>query len=57
LTDLKEFLLHAAISLKKEEIGTNEFITVIEDQAPHNSAGYQARAHHIIRAMKKLEIS
>ena len=33
---------------------TNEFITVIEDQAPNNSAGYKARAHHIIRAMKKL---
>ncbi len=35
---------------------SNEFITVIEDQAPNNSAGYKARAGHIIRAMKKLEI-
>lgn len=33
---------------------THEFITVIEDQAPHNSAGYKARAHHITRAMRKL---
>lgn len=33
---------------------TNEFITVIEDQAPHNSAGYKARAHHIISALRKL---
>jgi hypothetical protein len=32
---------------------TNEFITVIETQAPHNSAGFKARAHHITRAMKK----
>lgn len=35
---------------------TNEFITVIEDQAPNNSAGYKARAHHIIKALKKLEV-
>lgn len=33
---------------------TNEFITVIETQAPNNSAGYKARAHHIIRALRKL---
>ena len=33
---------------------TNEFITVIEDQAPYNSSGYKARAHHIIRALRKL---
>lgn len=33
---------------------TNEFITVIETQAPYNSAGYKARAHQIVRAMKKL---
>ena len=33
---------------------TNEFITIIEDQAPNNSAGYKARAHHITRAMRKL---
>lgn len=36
---------------------TNEFITVIEDQVPYNSAAFKARAQHIIRAMKKLEIS
>lgn len=34
---------------------TNEFITVIEDQSPNNSAGYKARAHHITRAMRKLQ--
>jgi len=33
---------------------TNEFITVIETQSPHNSAGFKARAHHITRAMRKL---
>ncbi|MDF1572492.1 MAG: hypothetical protein P1P82_12850 [Bacteroidales bacterium] len=33
---------------------TNEFITVIETQAPHNSAGFKARSHHITRAMKQL---
>lgn len=31
-----------------------EFIAVMEDQIPYNSAGFKARAHHIIKAMEKL---
>ncbi|MCF8225495.1 MAG: hypothetical protein K9J30_06425 [Bacteroidales bacterium] len=31
----------------------NEFITLIEDQLPFNSAGYKARADRIIKQMKK----
>lgn len=31
-----------------------EFITILEDQMPNNSAGYKARAVKIIKAMEKL---
>lgn len=32
----------------------HEIMTIIEEQAPKNSAGFKARAVHILRAMKKI---
>jgi hypothetical protein len=36
---------------------SNEFITILEDQAPNNSAGFKARATHVIGEMKKLQVA
>lgn len=33
---------------------SNEFITILEEHSPNNSAGFKARAHHIIKALNKL---
>jgi len=33
---------------------SNEFIAVLEDNAPQNSAGFKARAKHIIKELEKL---
>jgi hypothetical protein len=35
---------------------SNEFIAIIEEQVPNGTAGYKARAKHVIAALRKLQV-
>jgi len=52
---IKVFSMEILLNITREypEL-KEEFIAILEDQMPHNSAGYKARAVKVIKSMEKL---